>query len=198
MSTLIYNQGQALVNVPAGQSVAVFTRNKASVRQAGNYPNQPSSFAVLGSVNGGTVVFGPFVNATTLEINGGAGDTLFSVGTAPIIQELAAYHQQQAPVALNATGNITASGLLAGLITSTTAAAVTATLPTGAQMDAASSINVLDTTDWSVINTGANAFTVTAAAGHTLVGSGVVAAGASASFATTKTATGTFVTYRLA
>lgn len=197
MSTLIYNQGSAVVNVPAGQSVAVFTRNKATVMQLGLYPNQPPSYGLLGYVVSGTVVFGPFTTATQLQVNGGAGDTLYSVGTAPIIQENLAFHQQATPTALNASGAITAGGLLNGLITSTSAAAVTATLPTGALLDAATSMNVNDAVDFAVVNTGPSAFTVTASAGHTLVGSGVVAAGASGQFATVKTATGTFVTYRL-
>lgn len=197
MSTLIYNQGSAVVQVPAGQSVAVFTRNKATVKQAGSYPNQPPSMGVLGFVVGGTVVFGPFINATTLQIEGGAGDTLYSVGTAPVIQELAAYHQQPAPATLNASGPVTPAALLNGIITSANTGAVAATLPTGQALDAASSFNVMDSIDWAVVNTGTGAMTLAAAAGHTLVGSGVVAAGASAQFCTAKTAAGTFVTYRL-
>ena len=56
-----------------------------------------------------------------------------------------------------------------------------------------------DAIDWSVITTGANAFTVTAAAsGHTLVGNMVVAAGKAGLFRTRKTAAATYVTYSLA
>jgi hypothetical protein len=51
--------------------------------------------------------------------------------------------------------------------------------------------------DWAVIKVGANAFTVTASAGHTLEGSGVVAATSSGLFRTRKTAANTFVTSRL-
>jgi hypothetical protein len=51
--------------------------------------------------------------------------------------------------------------------------------------------------EWAAIKVGANAFTVTAAAGHTLEGSGVVATATSALFRTRKTAVNTFVTSRL-
>jgi hypothetical protein len=103
---------------------------------------------------------------------------------------------------LNATGALTAALLKTGIVNSTTAAAVVATLDTGTAMDTsfASPDNLLvnEAFEWSAINTGANTFTVTAAATHTVVGSGVVAAGTSARFLTRKTAANTYVTYRLA
>ena len=83
-------------------------------------------------------------------------------------------------------------------MTSTTAAAVAGTVPTGAVMEAAANWAVGDSVDWTVIATGANAFTVTAAAsGHTLVGTAAVATVTSGRFRTRKTATDTFVTYRI-
>jgi hypothetical protein len=88
--------------------------------------------------------------------------------------------------------------ILSGILTSTTAAAVAGTLPTGAVLDAASEFAIGDSFDWSVIATGANAFTVTAAAsGHTIVGVGAVATVTSAIWRTRKTAADTFVSYRL-
>jgi len=59
------------------------------------------------------------------------------------------------------------------------------------------SLHMLDSFDWSVIKVGANAFTVTAAAGHTLVGGAVVATARSGMFRTVKTAANTFITYRI-
>ena len=79
-----------------------------------------------------------------------------------------------------------------------TYAVIAGTLPTGAVLDAASEFAVGDSFDWSVIATGANAFTVTAAAtGHTVVGTGAVATVTSAIWRTRKTAADTFVSYRL-
>lgn len=129
-----------------------------------------------------------------LIVNGanGTGQVLASTGGGAVIRP------QGAPGALNTTGALTAALILGGLVTSTTASAVTATLPTGAVMDAAVKLEVDDAIEWSVINTGSNAFTVTAAAsGHTVVGTGAVAANTSGRFLTRKTAANTFVTYRL-
>lgn len=124
--------------------------------------------------------------------NNGSGQVLSSTGTGAVIRP------QGAPGALNATGALTAALILGGLVTSTTALAVTATLPTGAVMDAAVKIEIGDAIEWSAINTGSNAFTVTAAAsGHTVVGAGAVAANTSGRFLTRKTAANTFVTYRV-
>jgi hypothetical protein len=106
---------------------------------------------------------------------------------------------QPTPAVLNTTGTLTAAMLMTGLVTSTTAAAVVATLDTGAIMNASFlDMAVDDAIEWTAIATGANAFTVTAAAsGHTIVGSGVVATGTSKQFRTRKTAADTFVTYNL-
>jgi len=111
----------------------------------------------------------------------------------------AVFGVQGAPGTLDATGTLTAALLQAGIVTSSTAAAVVATLDTGTAMDTAMGafMNIGDAFDWVAINTGAaNAFTVTAAATHTIVGSGVVALGTSATFRTRKTAANTYVTYR--
>lgn len=109
---------------------------------------------------------------------------------------------QGAPAAVNVTATLTIADLLSGIITSTTAAAVAGTLPTGTLTDGGFTGNdalaVGDSFDWSVIATGANAFTVGAGTDHTLVGSGVVVAVTSGHFRTRKTAANTFVTYRLA
>lgn len=102
------------------------------------------------------------------------------------------------PVAVNATATLTIAQLLSGIITSTTAAAVTGTLPTGTLSDAAGETEIGEGFEWAVINTGGtNAFTVQAGTDHTLVGSGAVAANTSGRFVTRKTAANTFVTYRV-
>lgn len=107
---------------------------------------------------------------------------------------------QPAPVAVNATATLLAAEILSGIITSSTAAAVNATLPTGTLLDAAATDPACPIDAgfaWNVINTGPNTFTILAGTGHTIVGSAAVATGVSASFFTRKTAANTFVTYRL-
>lgn len=125
-----------------------------------------------------------------------AGFTVPRVNDAGAVQRV-----QGTPGTLNATGTLTAALVAAGIVTSTTAAAVTATVDTGTAMDTALAAEVAigDGFEWSAINTGgANAFTVTAAAGHTLVGAGAVAASSSGRFFSKRTAANTWVTYRLA
>lgn len=106
---------------------------------------------------------------------------------------------QPAPAVVNATATLTVANLRTRIITSTTAAAVTGTLPTGTLMDGMYAGNTDMGYDWSVINTGAtNTFTVAAAAaGHTVVGNMVVALSTSGSFRSRRTAANTWITYRI-
>lgn len=104
-------------------------------------------------------------------------------------------------VAINATATMTIANILTRIITSTTAAAVVATLPTGTNTDAGfagdNALAINEGFEWSVINTGPNTFTVTANTTHTVAGAGAVATATSGRFFTRKTAANTFVTYRL-
>lgn len=105
---------------------------------------------------------------------------------------------QGTPGTLNATGTLTSALIMSGIVTSSTASAVTATLDTGTAMDTARpDTKTGDAFYWSAIATGANAFTVTASSGHTVVGAGAVATGTSGRFCTRKTAANTYVTYRI-
>jgi hypothetical protein len=121
----------------------------------------------------------------------------YEVGVSPQVQGLLDSQIQATPVAVNVTGAVSAIAMLGGIVTSTTAAAVAGTIPTGTVMDASSEFAINDSFDWSVIATGANAFTVTAATGHTIVGTAAVATTTSGLFRTRKTAANTFVTYRI-
>ena len=108
---------------------------------------------------------------------------------------------QNAPVVKDATATLLIADVLSQIIiTSTSATAVTLTLPTGTSTDAGISGSAVNTAfEWSIINTGTtNAVTLAAGATHTIVGSGTVALSTSARFKTVKTATNTFITYRIA
>ena len=109
---------------------------------------------------------------------------------------------QGAPTAeINTSQTYTAAKVLTGIITSTQTAAVTGTLDTGTNMDAIlSGIANGDAVDWTLINLGTSsgAVTLTAATGHTIVGSATVAIGTSAQLRSRKTGTATWVTYRMA
>jgi hypothetical protein len=195
---IVFTQGTATVTVPAAESIAVQSYSATSVFNEVGFPNFPEAQDLLGVVENTTTVFGPYAAGATIVIQAGASGATYAVGTDPVISDSGKYQTQDTPGVLNATGTITPAMILSGILTSTTAAAVAGTLPTGAVLDAASEFAVGDSFDWSVIATGANAFTVTAAAtGHTVVGTGAVATVTSAAWRTRKTAADTFVSYRL-
>jgi len=106
---------------------------------------------------------------------------------------------QPAPAAFNTTGTLTVANLRTRIITSTTAALVTGTLPTGTLMDsdlynAAADMGY----DWSVINTGdTNNFVVAAGATHTVIGNMTVSPNTTGMFRSRRTATNTWITYRI-
>jgi hypothetical protein len=109
---------------------------------------------------------------------------------------------QQTPAAVTATGTLTIANLLTQIITSTSATAVSLTLPTGTLSDAGVSggTSAVNTSfEYSIINLGSAVGDVTMVAGtaHTIVGSATVAVGTSGRFRCRKTATNTFVSYRV-
>jgi hypothetical protein len=108
-------------------------------------------------------------------------------------------YNQPAPAAVDVTATLTVANLTAKIITSSTAAAVTMTLPTGTLMDGGfGGLYNNMAFEWSVINTGAtNAVTVQGGTGHTVVGSGTVAASNSGRFLSRRTGATTWVTYKL-
>lgn len=201
MSTKVYPFGSVEVAVAANDIVSIFSKSPVKIYQLNaGLPNMAPT-KVLFDTTTEDVEYqsAAFAAAADLLIEAGPSEAFVAVGTAAVPLERRALRGQGAPGALNATGTLTAAMIASGIVTSTTAAAVTATLDTGAVMDAALQMEIGESFDWSVINTGgANAFTVTAAAsGHTVVGAGAVAATSSAIFRTRKTAADTFITYRI-
>lgn len=200
MSQIVFPNGDATVTVPAGGSIAVASRSEAQIYRQVGFPNYPEQDDLLGVVSDLTVtVFGPYAGGATIQIQAGATEVYYNVGTAPTIPELTGARSAVVATAVNVTGAVSAAAIAGGLVTSTTAAAVAGTVPTGAVMDAALQLNVGDALEWSVINTGPDTFTVTAAAsGHTVVGAGAVATATSGRFLTVRTAAATYVSYRVA
>jgi hypothetical protein len=112
------------------------------------------------------------------------------------------FQYQPAASAVNATATLLASTVLLGIITSTTAAAVTLTLPTGTNFENAINTYLISKPvssafDFSIINTGPNTVTLATATGWTLVGSMITSASTSGRFRARKTATNTFTLYRI-
>lgn len=197
-STIIQPYSTATVSVPASSAIAVFSPAQYTVSTQPIFANYPLPPAAVQYNSNGYYTSSAYTAQTNVFVTAGALPLYYNVGTAPVVFE----NQQNfttTPVGtLNATGTITLALIATGIITSTTAAAVTATLDTGAVLDAKATFAVGDSLEWTAINTGGtNAFTVTASTGHTIVGAAAVAANTSGRFYTVKTAASTFVTYRL-
>lgn len=197
-SLIVSPFGTATVVVPAAGSISLSTSGSTQVYQVVGYPNFLPSNSLLGTVTNTLQTFGPFASGATISVESGAQPTFYEVGTAPAVQAVNAAQFQVTPQTLNTTGTITPIKMLSGILTSTTAAAVTGTLATGTSLDGASNLQIGDSFDWSIINTGAtNALTVAAATGHTIVGNAVVALSSSGMFRTGKSAAATYITWRI-
>ena len=106
-------------------------------------------------------------------------------------------YNQPTPTSKSAAATLTVAELQTGIIEYTGAAA-TLTLPTGTLTEGGfAGIYTNMAFEWSVINTGSGICTIGAGTAHTIVGSDSIAIGASARFASRRTAANTFVSYRL-
>ena len=170
----------------------------AALSRAGGTMTGPITLSASGTaaapslaVGSGTGLFSPAANNAAIATGG--------VEQWRITDSGAITFNLPAPAAVNATATLTVANLAGRIITSTTAAAVTMTLPTGAAMDAGfSALYVGMALEWSIINTGTvNAVTLGVPAGHTVVGSASVAANTAALFASRRTAAATWITYRI-
>ena len=185
----------ATVTVQGGNKLATYSNATYRIDSDTKYSNQPQQ--TIKTFEGtGSYTTSAYAIDTVVKVTAGAQPVLYSAGSSPSIIERSS--ASATANGLNATGTLTVGLIQGGIVTSTTASAVTATLDTGAVMDSAHTMAINDGFLWSAINTGSNSFTVTASSGHTIVGSGIVSAGTSGRFQTIKTATNTFTTYRLA
>lgn len=192
MANIVMARSSARIAVPVGESITVFTQDAATVSQDVGGVVTP-----LGTVTTSQQMFGPFGVATTIIIDSGSGSTFYSFGMTPLLREFIANQIQRTPVSMNAAGAIPVSAMVNGLISSNSLLGITCTLPAGVALDSASDFRVDDSFDWVVMAVGLFGFTVGASAGHAVVGAAAVGSGSSGSFRTRKTATNTFVTYRI-
>lgn len=187
--------GELVLTAAASDIISAYSLDDAKVytRAVGK-----QSWGLLSVVTAGQEYASSALSAAAeVKIQAGGSEVHYSIGTAAVPVARRGLRGQGTPGVLNATGALTAAMIASGIVTSTTAAAVAGTVPTGAVLDAALELEIGESVDWSVIATGANAFTVTAADGHTLVGTAAVATTTSGLFRTRKTAAATFVTYRI-
>jgi len=199
MSSKVFPFGVVEFTLAASAKIAAYSKSPAKIYIKAGYPNYPDSWSLLKALAAEEEYASAAVSTTTLvRIEAEASDVYYAYGTDAVVPEKRDWQNQPAPGALDATGALTAAMILSGIVTSTTAAAVAGTVPTGTVLDAALNLAIGESVDFSVIATGANAFTVTAAAGVTIVGVAVVATVTSGRFRLRKTAAATYIIYRLA
>ena len=199
MSNYLLPNTAVKITVAASDKLATYSIGSYLVTQVVGYPNVPDTEDEVFNGSGANTT-SAFSLATEVYIRAGDNGLWYETGTGPVISEETGRYGSRGvtATALNATGTLTAAMIFGGIVTSTTAAAVTATLDTGAVMDAVMDADVGDSWEWSVINTGGtNSLTVTASTGHTVVGDGVCVTATSCRYLTTKTAAATYVTYVL-
>lgn len=147
----------------------------------------------------------PFLDTTTKEALVWDGTAWRAPGV---------FKQQGAPATPTTVATLTIAQLLTGILNATptaTGATVAYTLPTGTNMDtAATGLVAGDSFDWVCINNAlaaADTITITANTGHTIVGNPIVQSlhastgaiyGYSGVFRSRKTASATWITYRIA
>lgn len=203
MSLKIKALGRVTLTLTSGQALAVVSESQNTQIWLQNQPvNKAPTLSLAATGLAGTpLTYGPVSATTTVMVVAGNDDTYYEVGTLAVVKE---YQNMGGFLpgsvnAVDATATLTVTQLLGGIITSSTAAAVAATLPTGTVMDAGSTWAIGEFYDVRVINTGGtNAWTLTAASGFTIVGAAAVAASTSGAFRLLKTAANTFVAYRIA
>jgi hypothetical protein len=203
-SSFVLPQGNSGdIIIPANESIAVACQGSAQVSRKLGYPNYPDKVTLIGTVANGQTVFGPYASGAVIQVEASGGVTAFyEVGTAPVVQQGRLNAQVQVAPANIADGGsmaFAAADLLTGYVTATPTAGRNIQLPTGANLDLATSLAVNDSFDWTLTTLAAFALTITVNTGHTIVGAAATAgtSGATARFRTRKTAADTFVTYRL-
>jgi hypothetical protein len=213
MSDLICNPNgtTAPFSVPANGTLAVWSLGAFQVLRLTSGVNQPAITTILSD----TLANGPQFQSGVLSTTVATSLQIFASGGLPVYYAINSAdatavpaqlanvrterlrNAQGTPATLNATGTLLGGAILAGIVTSTTGAAVAATLDTGTVMDTVSNFAIGDAFEWTVVNTGGFTFTVTASAGHTIVGVGAVLTLISSRWQTRKTAAATFVSTRL-
>jgi hypothetical protein len=207
MSQIVYPNGDATIVVPAGGSIAVASRAEAQVYLRVGFPNYPEQDDLIGLVsNLVPSVFGPYANGATIEIQAGATEVLYSVGTAPVIAELGDWAYQGAPAAITtaaASTTLTAAQVLTGIIVgdNTSGGNIDFQMPTVANLIAATDWAVNESFDFSLVNVSAGAVPITIVTNTTWTLVGDMAASAtirSARFRARVTGATTGTLYRIA
>lgn len=200
--TLIAPQGSATFTLAAAQKIAVKSLGEAQVFSVVGFPNYPTQNSVLASINNATFTSSAFASGGTVLVQAGPYEALVSLGTDPVISDSGIWQPQGAPVNITDGGSMiaTPAALLSGIVTATPTAGRNVQLPSVADLNAATSLAVGESFDWSLITLAAFALTITLNGSHTIVGAAATGAtsGSAARFRTRKDSASSFITYRLA
>lgn len=201
MNLKLNSGGSTQLTLTSAQSLAFASTGTVNVYLVTVAPNQPAvrGSTAVATVTNGLGSYAPAAAVTVLiEVQFGY-EALYDYGTQPFVRDyIGSKFSQPVPGTLNATGALTMALVGTGIVTSSTAAGVAATLDTGTVCDASGQWQIGDSFEWAVINTGPSTFTLTAAAGHTIVGVATILTLVSSIMITKKTAANTFVTYKKA
>jgi hypothetical protein len=155
-----------------------------------------SSAGIVTRTGDGTAAARTLTAGTGISVTNGDG-----VSGNPTVSATIYFSQVAPPTSKASSFTLTASECLNGIVvTNHSGTDISMTVPTGTNLETALPAGTANDTGfrWSLVNTGSRAVTFTTNTGHTYVGNATIALGVSASFITRKTATNTFVTYRVA
>ncbi len=156
-----------------------------------------SGTGFIARTGSGTAASRSLTAGTGISITNGDG-----IADAPTISATIYFSQVAPPANKTSSFTLTAAECLNGIVVANhTGTDISMTVPTGTNVETALPAGTANDTGfrWSTINLSASrVVTFTANTNHTYVGNASIAAGTSASFITRKTATNTFVTYRVA
>ena len=201
MSNIIYPQGGLRTNItiPAGDSIAVYTKDTARVYQIVSYPSYPSQKNQIGIVIDSEVIFGPYPDGAIIQINAGASEVLYNVGTPTNIIEHKGYYVQKDHFVIDSVNfTMTVEMILNGKVVIISSMPISLTLATGFEMEETNMFKINDSLKWFVINVSTFGISINESSNHTFVGSLVIGNGTSSSMgcSTRKVGVGEYVTYR--
>jgi len=199
------------VSIPGTLDVTGATTLSSTLRQNFNSTNISTGYSIASAATnesffsfGVSTSLGKAFISSSQNGTGTSLDIVFHIGNAldeaaRITKDGVNCRAQPAPAAVNASTTLTIANLKTGIITTTaTNNPTNLTLPTGTLCDGGfSPLAVNLSFDWVVINTGANSAAIVAGTGHTIVGSATVTTATTGRFRSRRTATNTWVTYRV-
>lgn len=207
-ATTGYAKGCLFIDTDGAAGAVLYVNEGTKASSDFNLALADETVAYLDGVTAGTVTAS---KALVVDSSKGIG----TITTATITQLFATAQVvgQGDPTAETGVATITIADILTGIVTlnQSTGATVALTLDTGTAMDAGdhASMGTNQAIDWYLINISAAAAdtgTLTAAAGHTIVGNPIIQSahastggiyGNSAHFRSRRTAANTWITYRL-